>query len=84
MCWFALPSYSLSCFTCFFSWFINLFRGSSFITGWFVIYEALVAYVSVDTFSYKNWSHGFIQAIIRLYEFPPIDCFKIEVSFESL
>ncbi len=25
-----------------------------------------------------------IQAIIKLYEFPPIDCLRIEVSFESL
>lgn len=25
-----------------------------------------------------------MQAIIRLQEFPPIDCFNIEVSFESL
>lgn len=29
-------------------------------------------------------SFGLIQAIIRLYEFPPMDCFRIEVSFESL
>ena len=31
----------------------------------------------------KNWSFGLMHAIIKLYEFPPIDCFKIDVSFES-
>ena len=34
-------------------------------------------------FYYKNWSPGFIQAIIKLYELPPIDCFRMDVSFES-
>jgi len=29
-------------------------------------------------------SFGLIQAIIKQYEFPPIDCLRIEVSLESL
>jgi hypothetical protein len=48
------------------------------------MYDAFVAYVNVDKFYYKKLSFGLIQAIIKLYEFPPIDCFRIEVSFESL
>lgn len=54
------------------------------MTGLLAIYDALVAYVSVEMFSSKNKSLGFMHAIIKEYEFPPIDCFKIDVSFESL
>lgn len=48
------------------------------------MYDAFVAYVKVDMFYSRNWSLGFMQAIIKLYELPPIDCFRIDVSLESL
>ena len=63
---------------------MSLDRGSSLIVGLLVIYDALVAYVRVDRFYSIKLSLGLIQATIRLYEFPPIDCFKMDVSLESL
>jgi hypothetical protein len=47
------------------------------------MHEAFVAYVRVDKLSSKNASLGVMQAIIRQKEFPPIDCLRMEVSFES-
>jgi hypothetical protein len=57
-------------------------RGSSFTTGWFVIEVTFVAYVRVEMFYSKKLSFGVMHAIIRQYELPPIDCFKIDVSLE--
>jgi len=79
----ALLSSSDKSLTCFFKSVIIFDRGSSLTTGWLVIYDAFVAYVRVDKFYYKNASLGFMQAIIKLYEFPPMDCFRIDVSLES-
>ena len=57
--------------------------GSIFLVGRFEIWEALAAYYNVDKFSSKKRSAGERHAIIRVYEFPPRDCFKSEVSFDS-
>lgn len=63
---------------------MSLFLGSSLITGWLVMYDALVAYVKVEMFSSRKVSLGLRHAIISEYELPPMDCFRIEVSLESL
>ena len=57
--------------------------GSLLITGLFLMFLALEAYLSVLRVSSKLYSAGEIQAIIVVLEFPPKESCKIQVSFES-
>lgn len=57
--------------------------GSLLITGLFLMFLALDAYLSVFRVSSKLYSAGDIQAIIVVLEFPPNESCKILVSFES-